>query len=259
MPYILPYKNGSRSAKVLSESLGFKQVKRERSRFSALTRSGHPKKVINWGSSELPQHMQNTIIINEPDAVKTACNKLEAFRSLDGEVSIPEYSTEREDAVQWLQDGQKVVERHLLRGNSGRGIRIVDSVDDLQDAPLYVKYIKKTAEYRIHVFKGEAFDIQEKRRNRDVQDDQVNWQVRNTDGGFIFAREGIHLPDMPVEMVLEAEKAVQELGLDFGAVDVVWNNHYGKHYILEVNTACGLEGTTLDNYTKVFKEHYGLR
>lgn len=258
MPYILPYKMHSKSAKNLSEQLGFPRIRQERSRFKPTTRAGLAKRVLNWGLSTVPDHVNGAIILNHPENVENACNKLSAFEILSGKVSTPEYTTCSEKAVQWLSDGVAVVERHLLRGNSGKGVRIVKDPDDLQDAPLYVKYIKKTAEYRIHVMNGEAFDVQEKRRKRDVPDDQVNWQVRNLDGGFIFAREGLNLFDLPVEVVQDAEKAVQELGLDFGAVDIVWNNHYGQHYILEVNTACGLEGTTLDLYVQKFKELYNV-
>jgi hypothetical protein len=38
------------------------------------------------------------------------------------------------------------------------------------------------------------------------------------------------------------------LHLDFGAVDVGWNEHHGEATIYEVNTAPGLEGTTLEKY-----------
>ena len=45
-------------------------------------------------------------------------------------------------------------------------------------------------------------------------------------------------------------------GLDFGAVDVLWNERQQKAYVCEVNTAPGLEGITLDNYLKEIKERY---
>jgi D-alanine-D-alanine ligase-like ATP-grasp enzyme len=43
--------------------------------------------------------------------------------------------------------------------------------------------------------------------------------------------------------------------LDFGAVDVIWNEKEDKYYVLEVNTACGLEGTTLDKYVEQFRRY----
>jgi D-alanine-D-alanine ligase-like ATP-grasp enzyme len=48
--------------------------------------------------------------------------------------------------------------------------------------------------------------------------------------------------------------AIKSLGLDFGAIDMIYNERRNQYYVLEVNTACGLTGTTLDKYVEVFKE-----
>ena len=40
--------------------------------------------------------------------------------------------------------------------------------------------------------------------------------------------------------------------LDFGAVDLIWNEHENKCYVLEVNSAPGIEGTTLQQYVTAF-------
>ena len=45
---------------------------------------------------------------------------------------------------------------------------------------------------------------------------------------------------------------LKELGLDFGAVDVIWNEHESKAYVLEINTAPGLEGSTVEDYKEFF-------
>ena len=42
--------------------------------------------------------------------------------------------------------------------------------------------------------------------------------------------------------------AIKVLGLDFGAVDIIYNKQEDKWYVLEVNTAPGIYGTTLDKY-----------
>ena len=52
----------------------------------------------------------------------------------------------------------------------------------------------------------------------------------------------------------QALKAIQALGLDFGAVDVGYNTRENKAYVYEVNSAPGLQGTTLTAYTNAFKE-----
>jgi glutathione synthase/RimK-type ligase-like ATP-grasp enzyme len=122
--------------------------------------------------------------------------------------------------------------------------------DQLVDAPLYTRYIKKKEEYRIHVFQGDAFFVQRKARKKEVPDDQVNWKVRNLAGGFIFANQNVEVDDVARN---EACNAVAALALDFGAVDIIRGTD-GKYYVLEVNTACGLEGTTLEKYVEKFQQ-----
>ena len=146
----------------------------------------------------------------------------------------------------------KVVCRHLLRSNSGRGIEIIDPGVDIPDAPLYTEYVKKASEWRVHVAFGNVIDVT--RKIKDPTREVTNWQVRNHDNGFIFVRESGEPPCQSI--ITHALKAVDLLGLDFGAVDVIWNQHQERAYVLEVNTAPGLDGeTTLNAYTKAIKQH----
>jgi glutathione synthase/RimK-type ligase-like ATP-grasp enzyme len=242
---IYPYKMASQSAKALAQALGVKRLKPE-GRMIADT-------FINWGASKIKrEYAHNVGIYNHPDSVDIAANKLKTFMALDQIVPIPDYTTDRVEAQEWLNSGITVVERHTLTGHSGEGIRLVE-FDDLlsDDAKLYVKYIKKEQEYRLHVFDFDVFFIQRKARALDVPDDNVNWQVRNHANGFIYANQDIELPDVAKEMAIEA---IQTLGLDFGAVDMIYNARQNKFYVLEINTAPGLFGTTLDKYVEKLKE-----
>ena len=40
------------------------------------------------------------------------------------------------------------------------------------------------------------------------------------------------------------------VGLKFGAVDLIWNELENKSYVLEINTAPGLTGATLEKYAQ---------
>ena len=42
-------------------------------------------------------------------------------------------------------------------------------------------------------------------------------------------------------------------GLDFGAVDVIWNSRRLEAYVLEINSAPGLQGQTVENYAAAFR------
>jgi D-alanine-D-alanine ligase-like ATP-grasp enzyme len=95
------------------------------------------------------------------------------------------------------------------------------------------------------VWDGNIIDIQEKKRKKETPDDQVNWQIRNHDNGFIFARSEVAPPRCILDYSLAA---VSALGLDFGAVDLGYNVKREEAVVYEVNTAPGLEGSTLDAY-----------
>lgn len=244
---LYPYKPGSASAKALAEALGIKRIKHEGKALGVDC-------ILNWGASSFKRKgLMGYFVFNPPEAVKKASNKLKTFRALEGHVSIPEWTTQREQALQWFAHGFTVVARTVLNGHSGEGIFIKAPQDQgiLPEAPLYTKYVPKTQEYRIHVFRDNAFFVQRKARNKDVPDYQVNWKVRNHGNGFIFAHKDVEVRD---DAKGHAIMAVRQLGLDFGAVDIIYNRQEDQFFVLEVNTACGLEGTTLEKYVEVFKE-----
>jgi glutathione synthase/RimK-type ligase-like ATP-grasp enzyme len=247
--FIAPYKMGSESAKALSQEIGALRIRNERSKFK-----GNPNKVvINWGCSKLSDEAMKCRVINHPDAVSIAANKLKFFNKINevGGVRVPETTTDKAVVQDWLRDGSSVVCRTILNGNSGAGIVLVEPGDDVEvvNAPLYVKYVPKKQEYRVHVRGGEVVDVQRKARRKETPDDQVNWKIRNHDNGFIFARQDIDCPD---DVKAQALGAVEAIGLDFGAVDVIFNEKAQQAYVLEVNTAPGLSGTTLEGYAKAF-------
>lgn len=188
--------------------------------------------------------------INNYERVAVASNKLSTFEVLkdkDG-VRIPAFTTDRGVASGWLSNGVNVVCRTRLNGHSGDGIVLATKADELVDAPLYVQYVKKQKEFRVHVAFGEVIDVQEKRQRKDY-DGEVNHQVRNHHTGWVYCREEVQEPDGLRQMAIATTVA---LGLDFGAVDIIWNQKRNECYVLEVNTAPGLEGTTVEKYAKVF-------
>lgn len=243
---IYPYKMGSRSATALKEELARRGHNVLKVRPDGAYNPRATDVVLNWGSSTLPR-WNTQGLLNACAPVGAASNKLRAFDFMreGGNVSIPEFTTDKEVADGWVQEGP-VVGREVLTGHSGRGVVMFLRGEDIRpNIPMYVKYIKKAAEYRVHVFKGQVIDVQQKRKRNDVPREEVNFQVRNHENGWVFCRENV---EAPASVTDNAISAVDALGLDFGAVDVIWNEHHQRAYVLEVNTAPGLEGTTLTNY-----------
>lgn len=246
---IYAYNQGSRSARELARGLEGRVLLREGSRYRPNGRDF----LINWGSGQLPyRENQFRKVFNEPRAIEHAANKLNSFIvfSADAQINIPRFWQQRN---QIPDDAFPVVCRTILRGHSGRGIVIANTREELVNAPLYVEYIRKTEEYRVHIGRNEeqSITIAVQRKARRTDFENPNWQVRNHDNGFNFVREGVN-PDP--EVIRQAELAVQALGLDFGAVDIIWNYAQRRPYVLEVNTACGLEGQTIQDYVNFFRQ-----
>lgn len=256
---IYPFKMGSESAKDLAELLDISRVRPDG---DYVPKIGH--KVLNWGNSRTPDWdsratQRGVTLLNKPSAVNVASNKLLAFQALQAAgIAIPKFTTDITTAQTWFRTGNTVVERHELRGNSGDGIRIVNLDDpempnDIQRAPLYTRFIPKTAEFRVHVFRGEVIDyIEKKKVLAEQRGENFNKYISSINCGWVFSRTDVR--DMP-EVRNLAIRAVNALGLDFGAVDVVYEN--GLPYVLEVNTAPGLQGTTLVKYANAFRKYMG--
>lgn len=218
--------------------------------------------LINWGNASHVEGMRftgPTRVVNSVHSLGIASNKLSTFvalKDVEG-VRIPEFTTDRNVAYEWLRkDGVGVVARTVLSGHSGAGIVLVTDKDaEIPPAPLYVKYIKKEKEFRVHVAFGEVIDVQEKRKRKDLPEDfATNFQVRNHQTGWVYCREDIHEPG---ELRQMATTVVRHLGLDFGAVDLIYNAKRNEVYCLEVNTAPGLEGSTVDKYAEAFVKALG--
>lgn len=246
----------SEGGKALAEALGIKRIKHEGSSF----RGAPHKVVINWGSTKLPDEVKKCKVINRPEVLSICTDKLKFFYYIsdvdedDLAVSIPDWTTLFDEAMKWVTEGHNVCARTVLNGHSAQGLVIMDrdNPDSLVQAPLYTKYIPKKHEFRVHVVAGEVVDVQRKAKKTDFVG-EVNWKVRNLANGFIYAREGFETPEC---VTTQATRVVAQIGLDFGAVDIIWNEKQNKAYVLEVNTAPGLMGTTLENYAKAIKENF---
>lgn len=242
---LYPYKIYSSSAKKIQEVLGGIRVRPE----GKYSRKNNDL-VINWGSSTIPGWLDYRPIINHPRHTKVATNKLLCFQALSGNVPIPEFTTNKEEASAW----DKVVARKILTGNSGEGIFLWDKSSgvSLIDAPLYVKYKKKRKEFRVHVFNGEVIGVVEKRKvKKENRPENFSPYICSHLKGWVFCSSDVIEPPDIREVAI---KTVETLGLDFGAIDIVWNEHENKCYVLECNTAPGIAGTTINSYCESIRK-----
>lgn len=249
---IFAHNAGSEGARNLSTLTGYRRVRHENSRVNL----GHRDTLINWGrAGDLPAHVAGAgRIINHPTSVRVAANKLLCFRLLqDAGVRTVPFTTDKAEAARW---DSKVVCRHTLNGHSGEGIEIIEKGLDIPDAPCYTEYIVKETEWRIHIIGGVVIDFARKIRDPNHQG-EINWAIRNRAGGFIFARNSGEPPQDVLDQALAAVRATR---LDFGAVDVMVNKETRRRpnaeaFVLEINTAPGIMGTTAERYAEAMQEY----
>jgi hypothetical protein len=221
---------------------------------------GHPShRVINWGRSDRGAIRSTVPILNNPESILIASDKvktLETLRDAGLGQNLPRFTTDYEEAKAFMTEDLEVVySRTLTRASQGRGIEIACTVSELVRAPLYTCLVDVAREVRVHVVGGRVIDYAQKRKmgaeRRELEGiEEVNLDVRSHDNGWVFAREGISINDIVKQVAIQS---VSALGLDFGAVDIIITPQ-GVPKVLEINTAPGLEGTTLESYALAIEQ-----
>jgi glutathione synthase/RimK-type ligase-like ATP-grasp enzyme len=249
MIIVTAYHDYSRSASRIRRRLGASKIREVPRSTKAL--------IINWGSTKTFYTGPNFTILNNPAAVADCTNKLSFFVAMQqAGVSIPPFTTSAREAVEWVQKGDLVLGRQTVVGRGGRGIVQFDedSIDTFLKCPLYTKYIKNKAEFRVHIFDGQIIDVQKKVLPRTIVRDESNIRVRSHRNGYIFARNDIEVPNQVLDVAMAAFQTMQTTrGLNFAAFDVIYNGYYNRAYVLEANTAPGLEGQTIESYVAAFE------
>jgi glutathione synthase/RimK-type ligase-like ATP-grasp enzyme len=213
--------------------------------------------VINWGNTTTFPNRHQKRILNQPANIVIASNKRATLIALQAAgVRVPHFASTPEEWNALPKRRNIWVARTILNGSGGAGIVIVREDDSFpENTRLVTQYIKKLQEFRVHVMNGQVLCIQQKRKESEAEQTADQKLIRNRDNGWVFARNDID--PLPEDAARQAINAVAALGLDFGAVDLVVGRDDGLAYILEVNTAPGLEGTTVTDYANGFRQHYG--
>lgn len=252
---------GSRSARALATALGAGLATADSRRSTRQDRY-----VINWGVSLAPQafRQRGLTFSNVPGAVGTCANKLNTFEWLwSANVPCVGWSDGRHgqlDVIRtWLAEDGKIVVRHTVTGHSGAGIQIVRSGEEIPAAPLYTRYYKKQAEYRVHMFYGQPILIQQKRKQNGGVEDSL---IRTRGNGWIFTVNDLSCDARGYrdELVQLASAGASAVGANHCAVDILVKHEAGVATgqqgmaIVEINSAPALEASsTLTAYVQAFQ------
>ena len=197
---------------------------------------------IRWGGAEAPAR-DTPQTLNPAEAIRRT-GKLTAFRLMqDAGVSIPEFTTNQHEAREW---GTRYLGR-TTNDRAGRGITVYGAGDAPLHHPLYVRFIPNDREYRLHVVRGVVVSTQRKYLERPELDD--GGIIKNHDHGYVFKTPERELHDSRKQAAI---KAVEALGLDFGAVDLIVDQE-GKEYVLEVNSAPALSPKRIEQYVEALR------
>lgn len=163
-----------------------------------------------------------------------------------------EFTTDPTIMKAWADEGHLVFGRTLLNASCGKGILIFDHEHDDQDlnnVKVFTKYKKKKREFRVHVFRDKVVRVVEKKLRKDWDGPRES-KIRNLENGYVFCSceqepEGLR------ELAIKAAAVVQS---DFKGVDVGYNEKKDELFVIEVNSAPGIEGQNVQAYLTAIVE-----
>lgn len=266
---INPYKLGSRGAKEIKKAL---RELGEKAFILQRPPESRNSLIVNWGNSQFDYPTDSLVVVNDPFNVYCMSNKVKFFESTNGSIDTLEWTRNRDKALAW---NSIVFARLKIEASGGKGI-IVWSPDemlhigDLPLAPLYTRYVPKTHEYRLHMARGlrdKGFTVMLAQRKVFVKTPErpspTDWKVRSHDNGFIFQSQPT-LEKLPAKVINAANNIMVEHfpDLHFCALDVMYHDKQDQAWVIEGNTAPGLENNSVHIYAEYFRaldrEHKSL-
>jgi hypothetical protein len=164
---------------------------------------------------------------------------------VDNEIPALTYTTNHQQALDWLGEGNIVFGRKYLNASCGKGIVIGSPEMGMpEQCPVYTLYKKKKREFRVHVFKDGVVNVTEKKRRKEF-DGERDTKIRNLANGYVFVQTVENEPDGLRELAL---RAAQVSGSDFRGVDIGYNEKKDELFVIEVNSAPGIQGTNVEKY-----------
>lgn len=221
-----------------------------------------PTMIVQWGNAKVltpKKYVKNGLFLNTSD-LRQVTNKKTFFETYASYCPyLPSYVRTRGEAVAALAgvnlgnlDGSPVlVERQILDGHSGEGILLLKQGDTpTENGKLWTYYHPKSREFRVHFVRipgnpaNPLLHITEKLMKKSMAKAELpnQYQIRNLENGWIYANNLLSNP--PAIIRKAAINLISHMSLDFGAIDIIYSKKTGYAWILEVNSAPGLAGST---------------
>lgn len=212
--------------------------------------------LIRWGNILGLENRKFRFVVNKQACITDAADKLNALKIFSkAKIPVPPFATDKAGAIKL---GYPILGREAVH-SKGTDIKIIIQKKDLDvydfqgiNFDYFLKYIPTEREFRVHVFAGEIIKINRKVFvKKEVSYVPFN---RSEENGYFFSTDLSAETNQTLNNISEvAIKAVAALDLHFGAVDLV-KSEDGNIYVLEVNTAPGIDGDELC-YVQAIKKY----
>lgn len=253
MPFILYNRGTSATGRNLREVLGI--------RGGSTPPEERVDSLIRWGSTaSVRLRAQRTL--NPRDAIALASDKHRAILHMDGQhVPVPRSWGATEIPRNFMD--YPLLGRAVTH-TQGRDIVLCMQGFDVRRAVEggcnhFTRYIPTDKEFRVHIFSDFGQNYRRIKISEKVltnPDTYCPW-MRNFDHGYTY-RVARDLPSTLKQAISDvAMRAVQSLGLHFGAADVLLGEDR-QLYVLEVNTGPGLADNSLKLYARKMGELLGV-
>jgi glutathione synthase/RimK-type ligase-like ATP-grasp enzyme len=236
-------------ARNIAEGLACKRFAFKSATDGIIIRYGNVRTVNRKGFTANPKYEINTI-----EAINNARNKFKSLQMMEeGGCRVPKATED----VPVIGNGQRTIWFARKKyHHKGLDIVVCKTNRELEQAKTdgaeyFVQYVPIGKEYRYHVFGDKILQacikFKEAGNGGVGADTDI---IRNLDHGWKFAE--IEPQPKASEYAI---KACRALGLHFGAVDIIEEQGHTLLYVLEVNTAAGLDNKRLEAYIKAFKNY----
>lgn len=273
-PYILYSKMSHVTGRRLCQATGFDGGR-------SLDKIGDYTHLLRWGCTyaqdlDIEMDELGRRVYNRANNARVVVNRhhmMQQMQNYDSSLTLPFNSYLAWDP--YLDDNRMMLLRHRF-GRWGRDI-VRRSVHDQPPDPAprwdgYFTVVEWLADYevRVHIVNGASASFQVKVPKDDegnpvwtLPDESAEFVIRNDRNGWhlypLSNRRASELGISKANIRTHAKQLMSYLDLDYGAVDFlvrVPSGHHGTSFdykLLEVNSAPGLDGATLDRYADHFQ------
>lgn len=210
--------------------------------------------LIRFGASKKSKEETATITINELNSIRNNADKIkmkEIFKQND--IPSPDFAPNTGEGRAYFKDkGYNVVyKKRYHRGGIGMELVPLDQIDkfeaDMYKGGILERRLNVKREWRIHSCPKLNLNFSVEKRKRY---DKLHEVVRNNDN-CVFKAD-FEIPENWNEALEMATKAVSVMGLDIGAVDLVWTGK--NYYVIETNSGPGMGDKTSEWYAETLQQ-----